>query len=252
MLIGSAELYLNHRVIRIGSTAPPEDVLALAGAPLVASRSHVQIAARAQVGLVRVRLWNRAGPAEGSVLFDGDLVLDDGAIGVGDILGVSRFVQNVGDPGVHHIRVAVDDPGIASRVDVVIDSGRDGQALTSVDGYPLPQFVVADNFNLGKSDELGLILSAHDMPHNRLAASFKVIKLASESDPLDRVEILREFRMRMVCEWLRWVAPVASADAVSAMAGYMSERLDGTATVGLDHASAELAADVLARLSGDR
>ncbi|WP_146066182.1 hypothetical protein [Streptomyces sp. ZL-24] len=121
-----------------------------------------------------------------------------------------------------------------------------------MDGYPLPQFVVAENFNLGKSDELGLILSVHDMPHNRLAAAFKVIKLASESDPSDRVEILREFRMRMVCEWLRWLAPVASADAVSAMAGYMSERLDGTAAVGLDHASAELAADVLARLSGNR
>ncbi|MFI9616814.1 hypothetical protein ACIHCM_34910 [Streptomyces sp. NPDC052023] len=179
-------------------------------------------------------------------------MLDDGSIGVGDILGVSRFVQNVGDPGVHHIRVTVDDPGVASRVDVVIDSGRDGQALTSVDGYPLPQFVVAENFDLGKSDELGLILSVHDMPQNRLAAAFKLIKLAAESDPLGRVEILTEFRMRMVCEWLRWLAPAPSADAVSAMAGYMSERLHGTAAADLDQASVELAADVLARLSGDR
>ncbi|MEU5895080.1 hypothetical protein [Streptomyces venezuelae] len=179
-------------------------------------------------------------------MFDGELVLDDGAIAVGDILGVSRFVQSVGDPGVHHIRGTVDDPGVASRVDVVIDSGRDGQSLTSVDGYPLPQFVVAEDFDLGRSDELALILSVHDMPHNRLAAAFKVIKLASESDPLPRVEVLREFRMRMVCEWLRWLAPVASADEVFAMSGYMFERLDGTAA-GLDHAAAELAADVLAR-----
>ncbi|MER7694472.1 hypothetical protein [Streptomyces sp. NPDC097610] len=91
------------------------------------TRSHVQIAARAQMGLVRVRLWNRAGPAAGSVLFDGDLVLDDGAVGVGDILGVSRFVQNVGTPGAHHIRVTVDDPDIASRIDVVIDQDVTGE-----------------------------------------------------------------------------------------------------------------------------
>ncbi|MFD3381250.1 MULTISPECIES: hypothetical protein [unclassified Streptomyces] len=179
-------------------------------------------------------------------------MLDDGAIGVGDILGVSRFVQNIGEPGAHRIRVAVDAPGVASRVDVVIDSGCDGRALTSVDGLPLPQFVVAENFTLGRSDELGLILSAHDMPHNRLAASFKVIKLAAESDPLDRVKILREFRMRMVCEWLRWLAPVASMGVASVMGSYVSERLDAATMADLDRASAELAADVLDRLTADR
>jgi hypothetical protein len=249
MLIGSVELHLNHRAVRIGATAPPEEVLALAGAPLVASRSHIQIAARTQVGPVRVRLWNRAGPAGGSVLFEGDLVLDDGAIGVGDILGVSRFVENIGEPGAHRIRVAVDDLGVASRVEVIIDSGCDERELTSVDGFPLPHFVVAEDFTLGRSDELGLILSAYDLPYNRLAASFKLIKLAVETDPSGRVEILREFRMRMVCEWLRWFASVASADVAAVINGYVSERLDATAMVDLDLASAELAADVLARVA---
>ncbi|AYG79490.1 hypothetical protein DWB77_01605 [Streptomyces hundungensis] len=252
MLIGSAEFYLNHRVVRIGATVPPEEDLVLAGAPLVASRSHIQLAARAQMGLVRIRLWNRAGPAGCSVLFEGDLMLDDGAIQVGDILGVSRFVQNIGAPGAHRIRVAVDDPGVASRVDVVIDSGCDGRALTSVNGLPLPQFVVAENVSLGRSDELALILSAHDMPHNRLAASFKVIKLAAESDPLDRVEILREFRMRMVCEWLRWLARVASVDVAFVMGSHVSTRLDAATMADLDRTSAALAAEVLERLAADR
>lgn len=58
--------------------------------------------------------------------------------------------------------------------------------------------------------------------------------------------------MRMVCEWLRWLVPVASADAVSAIGGHMSERLDGLSIGELDRASAELAADVLARLGVDR
>lgn len=106
--------------------------------------------------------------------------------------------------------------------------------------------------HLGKSDELGLILSSYGQPHGRLAASFKLIKLASEFDPLGRVATLREFRMRMVCEWLRWLVPVASVEAVSAVSDYMSARLNGTATVGVDHVSAEIAADAIAQLHGDR
>lgn len=251
MLIGSAELHLNHRVIRIGATAPPEEDLALAGAPLAASRSHIQLAARAQMGLVRIRLWNQAGPAGGSVLFEGDLMLDGGVIGVGDILGVSRFVQNIGEPGAHRIRVAVDVPGVASRVDVVIDASHDERTLTSVEGFPLPHFVVAENFTLGRSDELGLILSTHDIPLNRLAASLKVIKLAAESDPPDRVEILRKFRMRMVCEWLRWLAPATSAGVAHMMENYVSERLDSAVMTDLDRVSAELAAGLLDRLAAD-
>ncbi|MFD8690286.1 hypothetical protein [Streptomyces sp. NPDC059651] len=175
-------------------------------------------------------------------------MLDDGAISVGDILGVSRYIQTIGAPGAHHIRVTVDDPGIASRIDVVIDSGRDGRALTSVNGYPLPRFVVADNSSLGRSDELGLILSTHDLPLNRLAASLKVIKLASESDESDRVEILREFRMKMVREWLRWISADASADTLPAIDSHISEHLNKVSLENLDRASVELAADTLARL----
>lgn len=71
-------------------------------------------------------------------------LVSDGEPSVAEELGMSRFVQHIGSAGVHRIRVAVDDPGAASRVDVVIDSGSEERALTSVDGYPLPLCVVAD------------------------------------------------------------------------------------------------------------
>lgn len=123
MLIASTDIYLNHGTVRLGSKEAPSAASQLGGAPATASDKHIHVAARAQVGLVRVKLWNRIGPARGTVVFDGDISLADGCIAVGDILNVSTFVQGFGSPGLHRIRVSVDDPGNASRIDVILDPG---------------------------------------------------------------------------------------------------------------------------------
>lgn len=249
MLIGSTSIYLNHRVIRIGSTLPPDDVLQLQGAPLVASDRHVQISARAQVGLVRVRLWSKMGQVGGTSLFDGVLLFEDGAIAVGDILGVSSYIQKFGTPGEHRIAISVDDPGLASRIDVVLDSGAERVKLTAVGGYPLPMFTKVDGSVLGKSDELGLILSAHDLPLNRLAAAVKLIRLASEGDEPARVEVLRKFRIRMICEWLRWLSADLALEECTGLGEFISGNLQGVSVGNLDSQAVEISAEVIKRAS---
>jgi len=249
MLIGNTSIYLNHRVIRIGSTLPPDDVLELQGAPAVASDRHVQIAARAQVGLVRVRLWSKVGPVAGTSVFDGVLSLEDGAIAVSDILGTSSYIQKFGTPGEHRISISVDDPGLASRIDVVLDSGVEKVALTAADGYPLPRFMTVDGSALGKSDELGLILSAHDLPLNRLAGAVKLICLASEEDDPARAEALRNFRIRVICEWLRWLSSDLSLEKCNRLGEFISESLHGASMSNLDSLSVNISAEVIERAS---
>ncbi|MFD3621263.1 hypothetical protein ACFWWT_39875 [Streptomyces sp. NPDC058676] len=248
MLIGSTCVNLNHRVIRIGATSPPDDVLDLGGTPLVAGPSHVQVRARAQVGLVRVRLWIRTGPLEGSCLFAGTLSLgNDGAIAVGDVTGVSRYTCAVVAPGAHDVRVHVDDPGAASRIDVILDSGDEEVTLEAVGGYPLPKFTTVPGSVIGKEDRLGLVLSAHDLPVNRLASAVKLLGLAAEEDDPARREVARRFRIRLVCEWLRWLSPDVSVEKSTKLGEYISERLSSISMSNPDARSLEISSEVVQR-----
>jgi hypothetical protein len=248
MLIGSTCVKLNHRVLRIGATSPPDDVLDLRGAPLVAGPSHVQVRARAQVGPVCVRLWIRSGPVEGFRLFAGSLSLgDDGAIAVGDITGMSSYTCALVAPGAHDVRVYVDDPGAASRVDVILDSGDDEVALEAVDGYPLPKFTTAPGSTIAKDDRLGLVLSAHDLPVNRLASAVKLLYLAAEEDDPARREVSQKFRILLVCEWLRWLSPDVSLEKSTKLGERIAELLSGLSTSNLDARALEISSEVVKR-----
>ncbi|MFD9258174.1 hypothetical protein [Streptomyces sp. NPDC059538] len=247
MLVGSAEIYLNHPVIRIGSTELPGDVVALQGSKLIATEGHLHVAARAQVGLVRARLWSDASPVEGVVIFDGSLRLDDGVVCIGDVLGASSFRQGIGVPGNRRILVSVDDPGNASRIDVVLDPGTREVALTACRNHPLPLFRVADSLSLDSTDELGLILSAHNIPLNRLAAALKLICLVVENDEVARRSAMMEFRIRMIGEWLRWISPILSEAGASSITSFILEKLQGASPVDVDSFSIDISSEVMRR-----
>ncbi|MFD9374179.1 hypothetical protein ACFWBH_01345 [Streptomyces sp. NPDC059999] len=247
MLIGGADIYLNHPVIRVGSGGLQENLTPLGGSPFIVTGECIRIAARAQVGLVRVRVWNEASPIEGVVVFDGSLLLSDGSVYIGDVLGASRYQQRVGDPGDQRLMVSVDDPGKASRINIVVNPGRREVTLTSSQGHPLPSFLVTAASALGSMDELGLILSAHDIPLNRLAAAVKLIHLASREDgPARRVPMM-EFRIRMVSEWLRWISPGLSEEKASLISSFISERLHDALSDDIDSASVAISSEVLQR-----
>ncbi len=248
MLIGSADIYLNHRVVRIGSSAAPAAASPLGGAPVAASDSHVHVAARAQAGLVRVKLWNKVGPVRGTVVFDGEISLADGCIAVGDILNVSSFVQNFGSAGLHRMRVSVDDPGNASRVDVILNPGRSLISLTSVGGHAIPYEWTADEAAIGRFDELGLVLSSHDLPLGRLSAALKIVLIAHKEGEADSREYLLDFGIRMVSEWLRWLRDDISEAAASEVDRDISVRLRDLPDVETDDNIRRLASSILESL----
>ncbi|CAL9397702.1 hypothetical protein [Streptomyces sp. enrichment culture] len=248
MLIGSADIYLNHRVLRIGSNEAPTVTSPLSGAAAAASDSHIHVAARAQAGLVRVKLWNKLGPVRGTVVFDGEISLADGCIAVGDILNASSFVQNFGTAGLHRVRVSVDDPGDASRVDVILDPGERLISLTSVDGHTIPYEWTAGEAEIGRFDELGLVLSSHDLPLGRLSAALKIILIAHREGEADSREYLRDFGIRMVVEWLRWLRDDISEAAASEVGRDISVRLRDLPALESDDNIRHLASRILESL----
>ncbi|MBT2487501.1 hypothetical protein J7E96_02895 [Streptomyces sp. ISL-96] len=248
MLIGRADIYLNHNVIRIGSKEPPAVASSLGGAPMVASDSHIHVAARAQTGPVRVKLWNRAGPVRGTVVFDGQISLSDGSIAIGDILNVSSFVQSFGSPGLHQIRVSVDDPGNASRVDVVLDPGVNQISLMSVEGGAIPYVWTVSDPTIGRFDELALVLSSHDLPVSRLSAALKLVQIAYEEGESPNREYLRDFGMRLVAEWLRWLRDDISHEVASEVSRDVAARLRDLAASESDYEIIRLASGVIESL----
>ncbi|MFG2434641.1 hypothetical protein [Streptomyces sp. NPDC048508] len=132
MQIAGVDLYLNHPVMALGSTEWIPTTLALDGAPAAACDTHVIIRVQAQVVLVKVRIFKDHGDADDqeadseslTTVFDGHLLLSDGRLVVGDVIGESRFSTTLlGKPGKWRVRVSVDDPqGWARAVDVVISA----------------------------------------------------------------------------------------------------------------------------------
>jgi hypothetical protein len=248
VLIGSVEIYLNHRIVRIGSKETPAEVSSLGGAPVAASGSHIHVAARAQAGLVRVKLWNKAGPMRGAVIFDGQISLVDGCIAIGDILNVSSFVQSFGPPGLHQIRVSVDDPGNASRIDVILDPGVNLISLTSADGYAIPYEWTAGAAAIGRFDELGLVLSSHDLAVARLSAALKIVLIAYQEGEVGSREYLHDFGIRLIVEWLRWLRDGISEETASEVGRDISTRLSDLRTLESDEDVSRLASEVIESL----
>lgn len=132
MQIAGVDLYVNHPVMALGSTEWIPTTLALDGAPAAACDTHVIVRVQAQVVLVKVRVFKDHGDADDhgtdreplTTVFDGHLLLSDGLLVVGDVVGESRFTTSLlGKPGRRRVRVSVDDPqGWARAVDVVISA----------------------------------------------------------------------------------------------------------------------------------
>ncbi|MGW7302358.1 hypothetical protein [Streptomyces sp. NPDC054829] len=249
MLVGSADISLNHPVVRVGSVEIPDDVVALQGRTFVAGEKHLHLAARAQVGLVRVRLWSGASPVEGVVIFDGSLCLDDGMMCVSDVLGVSSFRYGFGIPGSRRMLVSVDNPGNASMIDVVLDPGIREVKLTSCRTHPLPSFRVADSSGLDPTDELGLILSAHNIPVNRLGAALKLVFLAAGKDDAARRPVMMEFRVRMIGEWLRWISPFLTEDETASIVLFILEEIQGGVPGDVDSFFIDISSTVMRRVT---
>lgn len=131
MQIAGVDLYVNHPLMALGSTEWIPMSLALGGAPAAACDTHVIVRVQAQVGLVRVRVFKDGGGDDHvsdrgplTTVFDGHLLLSDGRLVVGDVVGESRFTTSLlGKPGRRRVRVSVDEPqGWARAVDVVISA----------------------------------------------------------------------------------------------------------------------------------
>ncbi|MFJ1744097.1 hypothetical protein ACIOG4_36215 [Streptomyces microflavus] len=132
MQIAGVDLYVNHPLLALGSTEWIPTTLALDGAPAAACETHVLVRVQAQVVLVKVRIFKdydpvdvRGGDREPlTAVFDGHLLLSDGRLVVGDVVGESRFTTSLlGKPGRRRVRVLVDDSqGWARAVDIVISA----------------------------------------------------------------------------------------------------------------------------------
>ncbi|QIY93360.1 hypothetical protein HEP87_03315 [Streptomyces sp. S1D4-11] len=132
MQIAGIDLYVNHPVMALGSTEWIPTTLALNNEPAAACDTHVIVRVRAQVALVKVRIFLDHGEADDrgrdagalTTVFDGHLLLSDGRFVVGDVVGESRFTTSLlGKPGRRRVRVSVDAPqGRAHAVDIVISA----------------------------------------------------------------------------------------------------------------------------------
>nr|WP_237534354.1 hypothetical protein [Streptomyces sp. SID3343] len=114
----------------LGSNEWIPTTLALDNEPAAACDTHVIVRVQAQVGLVKVRIFTDRSEAGGAgrdpeamtTVFDGQLLLSDGRLVVGDVIGESRFITSLlGKPGRRRVRVSVDAAqGRARAVDIVI------------------------------------------------------------------------------------------------------------------------------------
>lgn len=132
MQIAGIDLYVNHPVLAIGSTEWIPTTLALNNEPVAACDTHLIVRVQAQTVLVKVRIFQDHDDSDGqgrdmeslSMVFDGHLLLSDGRLVVGDVVGESRFTTSLlGMPGRRQVRVSVDDAqGWARAVDIVISA----------------------------------------------------------------------------------------------------------------------------------
>jgi hypothetical protein len=126
--IAGLDLYVNHPVMALGSTEWIPTTLALEDRPAAACETHIVVRVQAQVQLVKVRVFIEDISSVGTkqdgfaTVFDGSLLLADGRLVVGDVIGQSRYTTNlVGQPGKRRVTVAVDNPnGPAGAVDITL------------------------------------------------------------------------------------------------------------------------------------
>ena len=215
MLTGAIEVYANHAVVIVGSTAWPE--VDFGGGSAGADDRHVAIRTRSQAAHTRVSIWQNTMPLVGHLVFDGELDLDDYTICVGDIERIGRWTQRIDQTGVQRVIVRVDDPGNASRVNVGLGISEDAgvQVLPMNEGPALFKVLTSERESIAPSNALGLVLDGHDSPHARLSAA---IMLLSGPDP--RQAVARAVREGVHC-------PVAAAACYRTEPGQSGRHRDG-------------------------
>ena len=223
MQIGAVQMYLGYGHIFLGATSGRDMAVFDGDGPITATDRHVRVAARPQVGLVRVRLWQGAGPRVGRLVFDGVLDLPDARFCVEEATGLSRFVTKVSsvEP---RVLVAVDDPGHASRIDVVLEPEfvpRSAQVWTSGDP-PFPKLTVAPTAPRHRADVFADALNGHDFPRRRLAAALTVM---GEERRVRGSEQIVAFFINDIVEWLRWLHERITWDMCRASGRMLTEQL---------------------------
>ncbi|GAA2364030.1 hypothetical protein [Dactylosporangium salmoneum] len=203
MQIGAVQLYLGPGHLFLGATNAVDLSVFDGDGAVTATEHHVRIAARPQVGPVRVRLWQGAGPRVGRLVFDGVLKLPDAKFCVEEGGGASRYVIKVSGYG-PRVLVAVDDPGHASRVDVVLEPEfvpRSAQVWPAGEP-PFPKLTVSPTAPRHRADAVADALAGHDFPRKRLAAALLVV---AEERRQRNSEQSVAFYVNDIVEWLRWL-----------------------------------------------
>jgi hypothetical protein len=198
LLTGAVEMYANHSLAIIGSTAWPE--LDFGEGPASADRHHVAVRTRGQSALTRVSVWTSTMPVVGKVVFDGELDIDDYTICVGDIERLGRWILRTGRTGAQRVVVRVDDPGQASRVSVGLNIGTHVRAVPSIGEPALFEVHTSEPDTLAGPNERGLVLDGHDSAHARLSAAIRLLSTPDPSKPW-----LERYETGLIVEWLRWV-----------------------------------------------
>jgi hypothetical protein len=203
MQIGWVQLYLGHGHLFLGATSRVDLAVFDGDGAVTATEHHVRIAARPQVGPVRVRLWQGAGPRVGKLVFDGSLKLPDARFCVEEATGLSRYVTKVTSHS-PRVLIAVDDPGHASRIEVVLDPEfvpRSAHVWTAGEP-PFPKLTVAPTVPRHRADAFSDALAGHDFAHRRLAAALLVV---AEERRQRNSEQSVAFYINDIVEWLRWL-----------------------------------------------
>ncbi|MFF5081888.1 hypothetical protein ACFY36_32965 [Actinoplanes sp. NPDC000266] len=200
VLSGAVEIYANHAVLLVGSTAWPE--VDWDDGPVGADSRHVAIRTRGQVAHTRVSIWQGAMPLVGHLVFDGELDLDDYTIFVGDIERLRRWTQQIGQTGVQRVVVRVDDPGYASRVNVGLAISEEAhvQALPATGEAALFEVLTSERNGISPPNARGLVLDGHDSPHARLSAAIRLLSAPDPAKPW-----LERYETEVLVEWLRWL-----------------------------------------------
>jgi hypothetical protein len=201
VLTGAVEVYANHAVLIVGSSAWPE--LDWDDSPASADGRHVAIKTRGQTDHTRVSFWSATMPVLGEIVFDGDLDLDDYTICVGDIERLSRWTRRIGQTGPQRVIVRVDDPGHASRVHIGLDILADARIvpLPAAGGPVLFHVLTSERNGMALPNERSLALDGHDSPHARPTTAISLLSSPDPSKPWrDRYETT------LIAEWLRWLS----------------------------------------------
>lgn len=220
MLTGAVEVVANHPIVLIGSTGWPE--VEWGDGPVGADARHVAVLTRGQVAATKVSIWEETMPLVGHQVFDGELDLDDYTIFVGDIERLRRWTQRIGRTGVQRVIVRVDDPGRASRVNVGLGIDADAvvQALPSRGEPLLFEALTSARDGMSVPNARGLVLDAHDSPHERLAAA---VTLLSPPDPAR--PWLEGYEVEGIVEWLRWLGADLRRDRAEAAGAEILRRV---------------------------